>query len=397
MSQPKSAAETVAGGALAAGATLILAYLLVIRPWHLRWGATDEEVSQPMPGDGIVEHPHLNATRAITIEAPPEAVWQWLVQMGQGRAGFYTYDRIENLASMNIHSADRILPEFQHLEVGDIIPTDPNGEGFTITALEPNRSLVMVAGTPRMGHVSVATVLEPVDERSTRLATRLRARFSLASAGLPFFLIFDPGDFVMMRKMLLGIKERAERGGASQGHHLMGTTQPASSRKRPGRLLGLFFKVPAHLYRGRMANVLAARGELLLITTGRKTGLPRTTPLNFITVDGAYVVTAGWGSRSDWYRNLLANPQVVVQVGRHRFAATAEPVEEPETRRELMRQVVVRGWQRDQPPRLVRWIMRTFFGFDYDAVQARALTYRESVPVVRLLPRGGLELGRKTA
>ena len=109
--------------------------------------------------------------------------------------------------------------------------------------------------------------------------------------------------------------------------------QPTLVRKRSGRVLRLLFKVPAYLYRGRMADALAARDELLLITTGRETGLPRTTPLNFITVDGTYVAAAGWGARSDWYQNLLADPESVVQVGEHRFAATAQPVEEPEARR----------------------------------------------------------------
>ena len=177
----------------------------------------------------------------------------------------------------------------------------------------------------------------------------------------------------------------------AQGHDLREATQPTFPSKRPGRVLRVFVKYPTRIYRGRLANVLAARRELLLTTTGRKSGLPRTTPLNFIMVDGAYVVAAGWGTHSDWYRNLLANPEVTVQVGKRRFAARAHLVEEPEAQKELVGQLVRRSWHLSKPPRPVRWFLRTVFSYDHDAVQARAIEHPELVPVVRLVPKGNPE------
>jgi deazaflavin-dependent oxidoreductase (nitroreductase family) len=154
-------------------------------------------------------------------------------------------------------------------------------------------------------------------------------------------------------------------------------------------VLRVIVKYPTRIYWGRLANVLAARRELLLTTTGRKSSLPRTTPFNFIMVDGVYVVAAGWGTHSDWYQNLLANPaDVVVQVGKRRFAARAQLVEEPETQKELVGQMVRRSWHLSKPPRPVRWFLRTVFSYDHDAVQVRAIEHPELVPVVRLVPEG---------
>jgi hypothetical protein len=148
--------------ALAAGAV----YAVVVRPWHLRWGATGEEVTADLPGDGIVERPHLCATRAIDIVAPPEAIWPWLVQMGgYTRAGWYSYDHVDNAGRP---SADRIILELQRLRVGDVLPTAPNGEGFTVERLVPNRHLVMAIHNPH-ATTSVACVLRPVSAIHTRL------------------------------------------------------------------------------------------------------------------------------------------------------------------------------------------------------------------------------------
>ena len=105
--------------ALVAFLALIGAYFLLIRPWHLTWGATDEEVRRPMPGDGIHANPSFNGTRAVSVEAGPEHIWPWLVQMGYRRAGFYSYDRLDN---DGIPSADQIISEYQSLKVGDRVP-----------------------------------------------------------------------------------------------------------------------------------------------------------------------------------------------------------------------------------------------------------------------------------
>ena len=111
-------------------------YLVFIRPWQLRWGATDEEVARPMPGDDVVKQATFNATRAVTIQARPEEIWPWLVQIGIKRAGWYSYDWLDNLGH---HSAERIIPEFQHLEVGDRVPLSPDGtQGPVVKALDPN-------------------------------------------------------------------------------------------------------------------------------------------------------------------------------------------------------------------------------------------------------------------
>ena len=125
MSKRSSVCGTL-GGLAVASAAGFAAYVFAIRPWHRRWGATDAEVSGSMPGDDLVEGANFQTTRAIDIDAPLEAVWPWLAQIGQGRGGFYSYDLLENLMGLDIHSADRILPEFQDLRVGDVIPIEPD-------------------------------------------------------------------------------------------------------------------------------------------------------------------------------------------------------------------------------------------------------------------------------
>ena len=112
-------------GVAALGVVLLGVYLRFIRPWQLRWGATDEEVARAMSGDDVVKQPTFNATRAVTIQARPEEIWPWLLQIGITRAGWYSYDWLDNLGKP---SATRILPQFQHVEVGDVIPFSPDGK-----------------------------------------------------------------------------------------------------------------------------------------------------------------------------------------------------------------------------------------------------------------------------
>ena len=123
-----------------AAAALVALYVKVVWPWGLRWGATDEEVAQPMPGDEVVAKADLTVTRAITIHAPPEDIWPWLVQIGSGRAGWYSYDRIDNAG---VPSATEIIPELQHLEVGDLVPMVV-GKPIEpwVKELEPNRRML---------------------------------------------------------------------------------------------------------------------------------------------------------------------------------------------------------------------------------------------------------------
>jgi len=110
------------GLAALAAASVPVVYALTIRPWHLRWDATDEEFTRPLPGDAVVPD-GIQSTRAITVHAPARAIWPWLVQMGQDRAGFYSFDWLERLAGADIHNADHIIRAWQHLAVGDLMRT----------------------------------------------------------------------------------------------------------------------------------------------------------------------------------------------------------------------------------------------------------------------------------
>lgn len=219
-----------------------------------RWGIDLEEATKPLPGDEIVPDADAVDTRGIDIAAPPEKVWPWLVQMGYGRAGWYSYDQID----MNHPSADRILPEFQQLSVGDILPTHPGG-GFEVRVLEPEKALVLYADRKLVsaqaemkGHAGLegaspnvkatgmyldtamrgdfraswAFVLAPRPDGRTRLIERFRGWMAqpaeapspeaakvgqaIASRALLF------GLFVMVRRQMLGIRDRAEgRSGAA--------------------------------------------------------------------------------------------------------------------------------------------------------------------------------------
>jgi len=189
------------------------AYWLLGRPRHIRWGAMEAEIDQPLPGDEIVKHPRNSSTRAITIYAPAAMVWPWLVQIGQGRGGLYSYDWLENLAGCDIHTADRIIPEFQHLQVGDQVRLGPDGYPFfAVAAIEPGRALVLGGNRdPRAGNHSWVFFLDPIDETTTRLIVRSRGDYPPTVGNFVIWrVITEPLQFVMERKMLLGIKQRAE-------------------------------------------------------------------------------------------------------------------------------------------------------------------------------------------
>ena len=228
----KSRTARVLRPVMAAGALLPWAYLLVLRPWHLRWGATDDEVRKELPGDELVPHPTLESTRAITIRAPAEEVWRWLVQLGQDRGGFYSYDRLENLAGADIHNVDRIEPRMQHLKVGDFVPMVPiewgvPSGGFTVATVEPERAIVWRQGWPRdvenLGSPEAesrgtwAFVLERLDEGTTRLVLRERSGHRPRMRDVILnYLFLERQHFLMERKMLKGIKARAERAWTSR-------------------------------------------------------------------------------------------------------------------------------------------------------------------------------------
>jgi hypothetical protein len=199
----------VAAGAVLAAGLGSLAYPLFFREWCLTWGARPAEVSGKLPGDELLAEPDIMATRAIWIGAPANAIWPWLVQMGPGRGGAYTYDWIENLFGLGMHSADDILPQYQDLKVGDAQHLGKRGPVLRVAVLEPERSLVLRSDD---GNWVWAFSLVP-DGAGTRLISRNRIATpdAVAPVRLLNVLIMEPGSLVMERKMLLGIKERAER------------------------------------------------------------------------------------------------------------------------------------------------------------------------------------------
>ena len=178
----------------------------LLRPWHTRWGATPSELRSAMPGDERFPRAQFHATRAITIDAPPSAVWPWLMQVGYGRAGFYSYDLLDSLGHP---SADRIVPELQAVHVGDWVPMSPTVNettAFKVDSMEPPVSLVW-----RKPDSTWAWRLDPAGD-GTRLVTRLRIVYDWRKRGsaLLSVILIEFGDFAMMRRMLKGIRRRAE-------------------------------------------------------------------------------------------------------------------------------------------------------------------------------------------
>jgi hypothetical protein len=189
-------------------------YTLFARPRQLRWGASAQECEASLAGDDLIVSPDLTATRAITIRASADRAWPWIAQLGQGRGGFYSYDFLENLAGCDIHSADRIVPEWQGIKIGDQIKLAP-AVGLEVTALEPGRSLVLRGGVP-MGNTpppydfTWAWVLRDEPGGTARLLVRERYAYTRPWAR---FLVepVEAVSFVMSQKMLRGIRDRAEQ------------------------------------------------------------------------------------------------------------------------------------------------------------------------------------------
>jgi hypothetical protein len=196
--------------------TAVAGYLLLVRRWQLRWGATEEECDAALPGDDLIANPDLVATRAITVPAAAEQVWPWIVQLGQGRGGFYSYDVLENLVGCDIHSADRVVSQWQDLKVGDQVKLHPE-VGLDVAMVEPGRALVLrgsvpMGATPPPYDFTWAFVVRERPEGTTRLLVRERYAYTRRWAPL----LVEPVAvvaFVMSQRMLRGIRDRAERGG----------------------------------------------------------------------------------------------------------------------------------------------------------------------------------------
>jgi len=202
-------AGTVAVGGLAAVGLVALSTYPKWRPWCVHWGATADEATRWLPGDDLVAEPDLVTTRAITIAAAPASVWPWLVQMGPDRGGVYTYDWIENLLGLAVHSVHTLLPEFQHLEVGDAQRLGAAGPVLRVAVVDPAQAMVLRSDD---GHWTWAFVLV-AGEAGTRLISRNRIVLPQDTAITRWFYTYamEPGSLVMERKMLLGIRERAEQ------------------------------------------------------------------------------------------------------------------------------------------------------------------------------------------
>ena len=189
-------------------AAAVAGYLRFARPWVLNWGATAAETARRMPGDEILPDAALQTTRVVTIDATPDCVWPWLVQMGpRPRAGVYTYDWIERLLGIDIENSGRILPAYQHLEPGEFFALNTKGSGLRVREVRPGRALVLQWEPARS---TWAFGLYPEDGR-TRLVSRNRLPGSGPLFWLGMVLFMEPGSLVMERKMLQGVKERAER------------------------------------------------------------------------------------------------------------------------------------------------------------------------------------------
>ena len=216
---PWRRAASRTGHVLAWGVLVYVAAVVGTRPWYTTWGTTRAERAAPIPHDLFGDSAHYRIDHGVTINAPAEAIWPWLAQIGQDRGGFYSYDRLERLIGDDVRNADRIVPAWQHREVGERVRAAQPGylggvfgdePGWMIAAIRPLRYLALENwGT---------FVLDPVDSATTRLLIRTRGdghptlkRLVAAPAGL---LVFEPAHFIMQRRMMLGIKERAERSGA---------------------------------------------------------------------------------------------------------------------------------------------------------------------------------------
>lgn len=190
------------------GSIIVLAlmvYLTWLRPWHLRWGATDQELRRSLPGDEVAHYPDFDATRAVTVNVPADNIWPWLVQIGYDRAGWYSYDCIDNLCRP---SAENILPEFQDIAIGNKVPVSP----WVFMKVKDFVPESWILWESTYGDGTWLWYLEPLDASHTRLISRMRFTYHWDSPFILVELASDVGDIFMLRKCMLGIKRRAESG-----------------------------------------------------------------------------------------------------------------------------------------------------------------------------------------
>ena len=201
----RKAASCIGGMALAG-----VAYYVLVRRWFNRWGTSTEERERRMPGDDLIASPTSGGMQALTINAPPEDIWPWLMQVGYQRGGLYSFDWLDRLFGfLDRPSSNGILPQFQHLAVGDEIPWG-HGEHLTVAAVDPPRTLVLEYHGRGMDWVWQFG-LYAIDPVNTRLVTRGTEHTPLTLPWRLTMLMMEPAAFVMTTRMLFGLKRRAER------------------------------------------------------------------------------------------------------------------------------------------------------------------------------------------
>jgi len=197
--------STIIFGIVALAISLV--YFGIVRPWHMRWGATDTEMTQPLPGDPYLPVNAVVSTRAITINAPADKIWPWIAQIGQAHAGWYSYDWIENLLAAKMQNRDVIIPEFQNPKVRDRVSFQQDGPTTEVSLVDPGRALVLEGWT---------LYLEPIDAQTTRLIVRYPwpLKDSLVDKFF-YYAVAEPWHFVMESGMMQGIKQSAEMSAGS--------------------------------------------------------------------------------------------------------------------------------------------------------------------------------------
>jgi hypothetical protein len=193
-------------------------YALWLRPWHLCWGATQEEIEETLPGDELTPDAVHQTTHALTIDAPVSEVWQWLVQLGQDKAGFYSYTWLENLAGCRMPNVTHVMPEHQEIKVGDELWLHPHAPPLPVLLVIREQALVFGSNMETLG--TWGFVLKPLGSKTTRLIVRGRSHQYKSLLGrFGYHGVFEPAHFIMERKMMLTIKHLAER-------HWQSSTQP---------------------------------------------------------------------------------------------------------------------------------------------------------------------------
>ena len=229
----------------------MVTYHRVIRPWHIDWGTIGDEATRLLPGDGFAATQDRPSTHAITIRGPARDVWPWIIQIGQRRGGFYSYTWLENLFGCRMMNADRIVPEWQHREIGDEVWLHPKGPPLKVIELEEGHALVLGgrsgsvenAGTAENSSGAVfswAFVLDQQTETETRFIVRGKGHWGTGWKWRLFdYLIGEPAHFIMERRMLLGIKRRVESGSSTDdeehGRHndVVDSENPSTSSRLP--------------------------------------------------------------------------------------------------------------------------------------------------------------------